>query len=804
MPVIFYLLFVLAISGCVESADSENNSATTTEDVTTQTPVAEDPVTEDPVTEEPVESIYAYSLSAPALTEGDWYRPVKNVSWQWQLLGELNTSYQAEIYDIDLFDTPQATIAELQNMGKKVICYFSAGSFENWRPDKDDFSAADYQNTLDGWEDEKWLNIKSESVHQVMLGRLDLAKEKGCDGVEPDNMDGYTQNTGFDLTADDQLAYNRFIANQAHLRGLSVGLKNDLEQIDALVDYFDFAVNEQCFEYEECEALTPFANQNKPILNAEYLASYVENPAARRAICAQAKNLNISLLVLPLNLDDSDRKTCFNSEEVVYAWNFEQDSDLADWSFSSDYVTTTLKETDPFEGEGYLNVTERQASYFGTGVKLKNLAADTLYVAKMRIRRLGEEGAGVQHNLNLKVGGESPQYIELAPYKLDSLDWHLVQGFIYLTQEQLANPIHLYINTASPHTSDYDIDAVEIVKINQDAFFTQPSVNGLSIMDNQLMSSNRDAYRIKSINLTAYLDHDEELTLQDYWQRTYTQFSKEDFANIRRMGFNSVRLTLDYRWFEDEQGHYLSSGFQWLDLVLAWAEEHSIKVILDMHAPQGGGFQGPGSNNPFWHQPEYQRRFIKLWQEFATRYKSNTSIAAFDLINEPSPPQEADYIALLDQLIPLILEIDPTRLILVENSFADDAQLIVREENNIIHDLHFYDPWDGFTDDDQTQWDTGNLHEDNIRGNLAEAIATYQNKVFHIGEFGQRKSVFEAKNALAWVEQVIKVLDENDFHYSYFSYKGNVFGIYGSEQRLSGQSSKNEPLIEWFSTVQQD
>lgn len=42
-----------------------------------------------------------------------------------------------------------------------------------------------------------------------MQARLDLAVQKGCDGVEPDNVDGYQNNSGFPLTAQDQLAYNR-------------------------------------------------------------------------------------------------------------------------------------------------------------------------------------------------------------------------------------------------------------------------------------------------------------------------------------------------------------------------------------------------------------------------------------------------------------------------------------------------------------------------------------------------------------------------------------------------------------------
>jgi len=245
------------------------------------------------------------------ITQGDWYRPAVGTSWQWQLSGEVNQQYPVDIYDIDLFDSAPALILKLRAKGHKVICYFSAGSFEDWRDDAKSFKPAELGNQLEGYENERWLDVRSHNILKIMQRRMDLAVEKGCDGVEPDNMDGYTNNPGFKLTAADQLAFNRRIANAAHQRGLSVGLKNDLDQVADLVDYYDFAVNEQCFEYEECEALTPFIKAGKAVLNAEYKQEYVENKDKRQALCQQALQLGFSTLVMPLELDDSYRFGCF-------------------------------------------------------------------------------------------------------------------------------------------------------------------------------------------------------------------------------------------------------------------------------------------------------------------------------------------------------------------------------------------------------------------------------------------------------------------------------------------------------------
>jgi hypothetical protein len=208
------------------------------------------------------------------------------------------------LYDIDLFDSPADLIVQLQASGKKVICYFSAGSYEAWREDAAAFPAESLGNDLDGWPDEKWLDIRSTGVRTIMEARLDLARSKGCDGVEPDNMDGYTNTPGFDLSAADQLDYNRFIAEAAHDRNLSVGLKNDLDQLPDLVGYYDFAVNEQCFFYNECEAYAPFLEAGKPVFNAEY---DVGDPTA---LCQEAATLGISTLILPLDLDDTSRISC--------------------------------------------------------------------------------------------------------------------------------------------------------------------------------------------------------------------------------------------------------------------------------------------------------------------------------------------------------------------------------------------------------------------------------------------------------------------------------------------------------------
>ena len=231
-------------------------------------------------------------------------------TWQWQLSGELNDSYSANIYDLDLFDVPNTTIASLKSRGHRIICYISTGSWEEWRVDANTFPQDALGNVLAEWEGERWLDIRNQQVRRNMITRFDLAAEKGCDAIEPDNIDGYLNDTGFDLTAEDQLEYNRFLAEQAHERNLSIALKNDISQAHLLVEYFDFAINEQCFELNECDKLKPFIDAGKPVFNAEYHPRYVENEEERAELCLESINLQFSTLILPRNLDDEFRYSC--------------------------------------------------------------------------------------------------------------------------------------------------------------------------------------------------------------------------------------------------------------------------------------------------------------------------------------------------------------------------------------------------------------------------------------------------------------------------------------------------------------
>ena len=233
---------------------------------------------------------------ATAGSAAAYWTPAPGTTWQWQLTGPIDQSVSAQVFEVDGFDTATSTVASLKASGRRTVCYFSAGSFEDWRPDTASFPAG-VLGADNGWPGEQWLDIRRlDLLGPIMAARMTMCRDKGFDAVEPDNVDGYANSTGFPLTAADQLAYNRMIAATAHGLGLSAALKNDVDQVTDLEPYFDFAVNEECFAFDECDGLSRFVAAGKAVFSAEYSGQ----PAT---FCPKANALGFSTIKKRLTLD---------------------------------------------------------------------------------------------------------------------------------------------------------------------------------------------------------------------------------------------------------------------------------------------------------------------------------------------------------------------------------------------------------------------------------------------------------------------------------------------------------------------
>jgi hypothetical protein len=246
----------------------------------------------------------AICLSALALSDCARWKPTVAHHMFYQLGKSFNLKTdikpKVKVYVVDGFDTPTAVVKAMLKKKLVPVCYISAGSAEDWRPDYAKLPKKAIGKQLDGWPGEYWLDIRSPAVRNLVAARIKMCKRKGYLAVDPDNVDGYTQDSGFPLTANDQLAFNKFLATTAHASGLSIALKNDSDQLDDLLPYFDFAVNEQCWAYDECDKYAGFIAAKKPVYNVEY---NIAQSKFSKVVCPKAAKLGIQSSLHRLILD---------------------------------------------------------------------------------------------------------------------------------------------------------------------------------------------------------------------------------------------------------------------------------------------------------------------------------------------------------------------------------------------------------------------------------------------------------------------------------------------------------------------
>jgi len=234
-------------------------------------------------------------------------------------LGAGNPAMTPTVYDIDGFSNPATTVAQLHGLppvngvSTKVICYVDVGTWENWRPDASQFPAA-LLGASNGWPGEKWLNISPDgpdyaTLQTLMLARFRMCRDNGYDAVEPDNIDGSENTTGFTITTAENNAYDEWVANAVHSLGMTVAQKNYGDQSQTLAPYFDFAIDEQCYQYSECSSYAPYysASPPKPIFEAEYKSQPSVFCAVQNTFGAPGV---FNAVYFDLNLDGNTRIPC--------------------------------------------------------------------------------------------------------------------------------------------------------------------------------------------------------------------------------------------------------------------------------------------------------------------------------------------------------------------------------------------------------------------------------------------------------------------------------------------------------------
>ncbi len=307
---VFAAVLAMSVAACGGSQDPAAVSTTGTVPTSSSTSGASAPT---PTTAGPASSTTTGATSdAPATTTSTTTMAVTTTgapspwatgaTWAWFLQGGSIPDVPVGLVDVDLFGTDASEVARVEARGIRAVCYLSAGTYEDWRPDAGDYPTEILGNTWEAW-DEKFVDIRRiDLLGPILRARLDLCAAKGFSAVEPDNIDTYGEDTGFGLTAADAVAFARWFAAEAHARGLKVAQKNAPELTAQLVGSFDFAITEDCFDDGWCADMAPYRAAGKAILDAEYTDRM---PSLSSSLCDRASDLGVSVLLADRDLTEN-------------------------------------------------------------------------------------------------------------------------------------------------------------------------------------------------------------------------------------------------------------------------------------------------------------------------------------------------------------------------------------------------------------------------------------------------------------------------------------------------------------------
>ena len=378
----------------------------------------------------------------------------------------------------------------------------------------------------------------------------------------------------------------------------------------------------------------------------------------------------------------------------------------------------------------------------------------------------------------------------------------------------------------------------------------------LSVDGRKIVDDNGKEYVIKAMGLS---NKAHDYIPKSSWVNGITH-TEETYKELAEMGFNSVRFLFNYNLFEDDNNpyKYKKDGFEWIDLNIKWAKKYGIKLILNLHAPQGGFqswdrekymFDGYHEGDALWMNSEYQKRFTALWAEIAKYYADEPTIIGYGLINEPMVAMDGinynnlyapeyqecydKYEKLIENTVKSIRKYDKNHILFVERIVAfkdtnktwgnwvdanDDCNFVLIDDPNVAYEFHFYKPG-GFTHQEIGATDKltiygkngGTQFEDLLKElkPYVEFSKKYNVPVF-CGEYGMKAVCFwdnakgQNRGGAQWVKDVLGYLLENGIGSGYHCYyggnrNGNDFGMYVTYSQIKvGSSQRNEVLYQTF------
>ena len=292
-----------------------------------------------------------------------------------------------------------------------------------------------------------------------------------------------------------------------------------------------------------------------------------------------------------------------------------------------------------------------------------------------------------------------------------------------------------------------------------------------------------------------------------------------DIKKIKDMGYDHVRLPIDYEVFETEDGERIDEGYKRVHEIIGWTREYELPVILDLHKAYGYDFNDAGDDakNRLFSDESVQDRFVRLWESIATEYVRYDNVA-FELLNEVVEDKNADaWNALIVRTLKVIRGIAPETPVIyggIKWNSADTIRLLSPvTDPNVIVTFHFYEPlvfthqhahWMSCMEEigDISYPDTMEkyIHASKILGGQGDTVLASKcgrmdieylremvkvavdsakeigSQHIYVGEYGVIDQA-PASDMLRWFSDTIQVFLENDIGCALWSYKQMDFGI---------------------------
>ena len=307
----------------------------------------------------------------------------------------------------------------------------------------------------------------------------------------------------------------------------------------------------------------------------------------------------------------------------------------------------------------------------------------------------------------------------------------------------------------------------------------------------------------KGVNLGGWLsqcDYSEE--------RLNTFITEADFREIAALGFDHVRIPVDYNVIQNEDGSMKEEGLRRIDNAFALCRQYGLKAVLDLHKTPGFSFDAGEHEDGFFTNESYQARFYAIWEAFAARYGDRPDQIVFELLNEVT---EAEYLPAWKRIsrecVRRIRVHAPDTAVLLGsyrwNSARTLPELDAPYDAHVLYNFHFYEPmifthqgayWNPDYRDVRSTYDACGASPAWFEDFLAPAVekAEKEGTELYCGEFGVI-DVVPPEEALKWFRDLHEVFARHGIAHSLWSWKQMDFGLI--DPRMDGVRSELLALL---------